>query len=36
MRTAWVTGAEALRQRLIKPYQVETSEPEAFMPPDMV
>jgi hypothetical protein len=35
MRTAWITGQEALRQRLIKPSQIAFSEPEAEMPPYM-
>jgi hypothetical protein len=35
MRTAWITGAEALRKRMINPQQVAAIEPEAEMPPYM-
>jgi hypothetical protein len=35
MRTPWISGADALRQRMIKPYQVAPTEPEAVMPPYM-
>jgi hypothetical protein len=35
MRTPWITGAEALRKRLINPQQVAPTEPEAEMPPYM-
>jgi hypothetical protein len=32
MRAAWISGTEALRERLIKPEQVAFTEPEAEMP----
>jgi hypothetical protein len=35
MRTAWITGKEALRLRMINPIQVAETEPEAEMPPYM-
>jgi hypothetical protein len=35
MRTPWITGAVALRQRMINPQQVAPAEPEAEMPPYM-
>jgi hypothetical protein len=35
MRSAWITGHEALRQRLLNPSQVAFTEPEAEMPPYM-
>jgi hypothetical protein len=35
MRSAWITGTEALRLRYNSPFQVATTEPEAEMPPYM-
>jgi hypothetical protein len=35
MREAWISGAQALRERLLKPEQVAATEPEAGMPPYM-
>jgi hypothetical protein len=35
VRTSWITGQEALRQRLINPAQIAFTEPEAEMPPYM-
>jgi hypothetical protein len=35
MRSAWITGGEALRLRYNKAFQVATTEPEAQMPPYM-
>src|SRR5215475_2258874 len=35
MREAWISGAQALRERLIRPAQVVETEPEAAMPPYM-
>jgi hypothetical protein len=32
MRAAWITGKEALRQRMIRPQQVDFTAPEAEMP----
>ena len=35
MRQAWLQSNEALRQRMVRPYQVASTEPEAAMPPYM-
>jgi len=35
MRTAWISSSDALRNRMIKPFQVPDTEPEAEMPPYM-
>jgi hypothetical protein len=35
MRTAWISGAQALRQRMLNPAQVTSDAPEAEMPPYM-
>ncbi len=35
MRTAWIQASEALRERMINPSQVASTQPEAGMPPYM-
>jgi hypothetical protein len=35
MRAAWISSAQSLRSRYIKPFQVADTEPEAEMPPYM-
>src|ERR1700733_12896063 len=35
MRTPWITNSTALRARMAKPFQVQSTAPEAGMPPYM-
>src|ERR1022692_4870704 len=35
MRTPWINNSTALRARMAKPYQVNSTDPEAGMPPYM-
>lgn len=35
MRTPWINNSTALRARMAKPYQVQSTDPEAEMPPYM-
>lgn len=35
MRLAWISGTDALKQRMVKKFQVVETEPEAAMPPYM-
>jgi hypothetical protein len=35
MRTPWIAASEALRERLVKPAQLDSAQPESEMPPYM-